>query len=273
MMGRNMGGFETDMSAFASGLADVIENGGSADRLIETCSHILPFSAAFCVANRPGGAPFYLADSYPKGPARAAVQLYVRSTYLLNPVYNAILNGLPEGIYPMADLAPDNWRTDLSADHVSPAEDEEIGYRTEGWPRGLQELSLLVSLENGNMGEISFARPVADGGFSRDMTDILRPFLPLIAVAFRKIWSGREAPPSATPAPGLDEFAQDILTAREAEIIHMILKGHSSLSVSMTLGIALPTVKSHRRNAYSKLGISTQQQLFTAFLNWQGGKI
>ena len=46
----------------------------------------------------------------------------------------------------------------------------------------------------------------------------------------------------------------------------MILKGHSSLSISHALTIALPTVKTHRRNAYAKLGISTQQQLFRLFL-------
>lgn len=265
--------YKSDVSAFASALAGIIENGGAGGRLIEAAGHILPFSAAFCVVNRPSGAPVYLADNYPDGPAREAVQLYVRSTYLLNPVYNAILNGLPQGLYPMADLAPDNWAADLSSDHVSPAQDEEIGYRTEGWPRGLQELSLLVDLGQGDMGEISFARPAADGGFTPCMLDMLRPFLPLIAVAFRRIWSGQHATPTPKPAPALDEFAQDVLTTRESEIIHMILKGHSSLSVSMALGIALPTVKSHRRNAYSKLGVSTQQQLFTAFLKWQGGLI
>ncbi|MBI1492732.1 helix-turn-helix transcriptional regulator [Halocynthiibacter styelae] len=268
-----MQNYETDVSAFAARLADVIEDGGTADNLIAATEHVLPFSAAFCVVNRPSGAPVYLADNYPDGAARKAVQLYVRSTYLLNPVYNAILNGLPEGLYPMADLAPDNWAAELASDHVLPAQDEEIGYRTEGWPRGLQELSLLVDLGQGDMGEISFARPAADGGFTPCILDMLRPFLPLIAVAFRRIWSGQDATPTPKPAPALDEFAQDVLTTRESEIIHMILKGHSSLSVSMALGIALPTVKSHRRNAYSKLGVSTQQQLFTAFLKWQGGSV
>ena len=63
-----------------------------------------------------------------------------------------------------------------------------------------------------------------------------------------------------------ESFGQSVLTSREAEVVQMILKGHSSLSISHALTIALPTVKTHRRNAYAKLGISTQQQLFRLFL-------
>ncbi|WP_264214729.1 helix-turn-helix transcriptional regulator [Leisingera thetidis] len=132
------------------------------------------------------------------------------------------------------------------------------------------ELTLLTELPGGAMGEVSFARPAADGGFPDDLLDRLRPFLPLFGAAFARLWS-RQAPglSAAKPERTLEDFARNSLSPREAEIVQMILKGHSSLSISLTLGIALPTVKSHRKNAYAKLGISTQQQLFNAFLQWQ----
>ena len=46
----------------------------------------------------------------------------------------------------------------------------------------------------------------------------------------------------------------------------MILKGHSSESISRNLGISIATVKTHRQNLYAKLGLSTQQELFSLFL-------
>ncbi|MFT6022297.1 MAG: hypothetical protein ACI9PY_000406 [Ascidiaceihabitans sp.] len=46
--------------------------------------------------------------------AKEAVQCYVDSTYLLNPLYNAFLAGLKPGPHRMIDLAPDNWH--LSTD-------------------------------------------------------------------------------------------------------------------------------------------------------------
>lgn len=48
-------------------------------------------------------------------------------------------------------------------------------------------------------------------------------------------------------------FGYDLLTSREAEIMQMILKGHSGLSISMVLGITVPTVKTHRKNRLCKI--------------------
>lgn len=261
-----------DLEAANTALASVIDGPGGAAELIAAARRLLPFTAAFCVVNRKHQRPLYLADSYPDGAAKDAVQLYAGSTYLLNPVYNAILDGLPPGLHRMADLAPDNWNPAPETAGVLFDDEEEIGYRTPGWPAGLQELALLVDLPGVAMGEISFARPAAEGGFPDGLLTRLQPFLPLFSAAFRQLWSRQEdGPAPQEPDRALEDFARAILSPREAETVQMILKGHSSLSISLTLGIALPTVKTHRRNAYAKLGISTQQQLFNAFLEWQGG--
>ena len=260
----------TDIQAVNAALASVMDARGGALELIDAARSVLPFTAAFCVVNRKGMRPFYLADTYPEGPAKEAVQLYTSSTYLLNPVYNAILDGLAPGLYRMADLAPDNWTLSRETPGVLIEDEEEIGYRTSGWPVGLAELTLLVDLPDGAMGELSFARPVADGGFSDTLLAQFSPFLPLFSTAFRLLWARQTRNQNAdAPERVLQDFARHILSPREAEVVQMVLKGHSSLSISLTLGIALPTVKTHRKNAYAKLGISTQQQLFNAFLEWQ----
>lgn len=266
---------EAEIKEMSNALFTVLDGHGTALDMIAAAGALLPFKAAFCIVYQGQGAPVYLGDSFPDGSPKQAVQRYVNATYLLNPVYNAYLSGLPPGLHRMADLAPDAWESAGDGPDVLSEPGEEIGFRTPGWPRGLQELSLTVDLPRGAMGEISFARPAADGGFSPDLVARLTPFHPLFAAAFRVLWEARttedRVETAKTPVDRLEDFAKDRLTAREAEIVQLILKGHSSLSIGLTLDIALPTVKTHRRNAYAKLGVSTQQQLFTLFLDWRKG--
>lgn len=261
---------DPDLETFSETLAGVFDAAPDALRLIQAVEVLFPCQAGFAVLNRPTAGPVYLADTYPDGASKAAVQLYVRATYDLNPVHSAIQNGLTRGVFRMADLAPDNWQA-TTAD-VLADDSEEIGFRTPGWPAGLQEVSVLVDLPEGIVGEISLARKAIPHGIADADLRPLRTFLPLIRSAFLRLADVRvqsPVPPQpAHPDPG--SFGQGVLSTREAEILQLILKGHSSLSISLQLNIAVPTVKTHRRNAYAKLGISTQQQLFRAYLDWRG---
>jgi len=55
------------------------------------------------------------------------------------------------------------------------------------------------------------------------------------------------------------------ITPRETQVVAQVLEGHSSESISRRLGISAGTVRIHRRNIYAKLGISSQQELFSIF--------
>lgn len=256
---------DTGLHEFSRQLAGLLDGTADPLRLIRAAQALFPCEAAFAVINRPDARPLYLADTYPDPASKAAVQRYVHTTYELNPVHNAIRSGLRSGVVRMADLAPDNWRA-TTADVIAD-DSEEISFRTPGWPQGLQEVSLLTDLGNGYVGEISLARYAVPGGVPDADLAPLRQILPLLAPAFRQCTPLADPAPQ-TKAPAPEAFGNDILTPREAEIVRLILKGHSSLSISLHLDIALPTVKSHRRNAYAKLGISTQQQLFRSYLEW-----
>ena len=52
------------------------------------------------------------------------------------------------------------------------------------------------------------------------------------------------------------------ISPREAEICTMIVIGHTTQGISLDLGISKNTVITHRRRAYEKLGISSQNELF-----------
>ena len=47
----------------------------------------------------------------------------------------------------------------------------------------------------------------------------------------------------------------------------MILHGYAGKSIAMELGISLETIKLHRRNAYAKLEVGSQVELFYAFIS------
>lgn len=260
---------DTEIEAANTILSQVIDGETDAAGLIAAAGQLVPVYAGFCVVNRRRLRPIHLCDTYSDGAAKQAVQLYVNQTYLLNPFYNAYLAGLAPGVHRMADLAPDDWQPGTDGPRVLAEDNEEIGYRTPGWPRGLQELSIAVALPDGAMGEISLARPANEGGFTSDHLRRLRLFYPLLAAAFRSLRRDLSTVAEGRPAQRLEDFGRGVLSPREAQIVQMVLKGHSSQSIGLSLGIALPTVKTHRRNAYHRLGVSTQQQLFNAFLSWQ----
>ncbi len=66
------------------------------------------------------------------------------------------------------------------------------------------------------------------------------------------------------------------LSPREAEICAGIVLGYSTLAISLNCSITPNTVATHRKRAYAKLGISSQNELFARYFNtvreFQGGR-
>jgi len=61
------------------------------------------------------------------------------------------------------------------------------------------------------------------------------------------------------------------LSPREACTCSLIIGGYSNEAIALKLGISINTARTFRRRAYEKLGLSTQAELFAAYL--QGGNI
>lgn len=261
-----------------SDIADIIDtasDAGTPHRLIALLRTLIPFKYAICLINTLGERPIYICDTFEGHAAKAAVQRYCNGTYLINPVYNAFLSGLGPGVRRMRELAPDNWNNVSSVIEAYEAHkhpDEEIGYQTSGWPSGLEELVLTFSIGEKSLGEISLSNPTADGGFSDTDIKNLETMLPLIGAAMRRYWPHHprmfENDHKKRLGPLLENFGKELLTSREAEVIQLILTGHSGHAISETLRISETTVKTHRQNAYAKLDVGNHQQLFARFLKW-----
>ena len=120
--------------------------------------------------------------------------------------------------------------------------------------------------------ELSVYRALSTDGFSdRDLKRI-RTVLPVIGALLRRYWKSHGAadakasPPDSRVDDAFADFGKSVLTDREREVAQLILRGHSSESICFNLGISLGTVKTHRKNAYAKLRVSSQSELLSLFL-------
>jgi DNA-binding NarL/FixJ family response regulator len=65
----------------------------------------------------------------------------------------------------------------------------------------------------------------------------------------------------AGPADRLDLPEPDLLTAREADVLELLQQGYTNAAIAHELSIGVETVRTHARNIYRKLGISTRRDL------------
>ncbi len=62
------------------------------------------------------------------------------------------------------------------------------------------------------------------------------------------------------------------LSSREVEILDKLATGKKYLEIAQDLFIALPTVKTHIRNIYSKLQVSNKAQAILFWIGYKGGR-
>jgi DNA-binding CsgD family transcriptional regulator len=245
--------------AFAERLADVLER-----QLGHPNFHIFLYkkkNAPAALANRPE--PI----SYDRG-----LHNYLTYTYVINPAYRAFQVGQASGVYLISDFIQSDNRTIINQHgvdvHIETS--EVIGYRTPGWPKNKAEVIVLINLPNGTALDFSFLTPLGSPQTRACQDSLTRLFPILEAAILRQFALNPRSLDVADVATGVEDrfqnFGRETLTAREREIVQLILIGHSSNSICLKLGVSLPTVKTHRRNIYSKLQISSQAELFNLFL-------
>ncbi len=266
-----------DAAAWYRGIAEIVDDPAGEDlpeRLVRALGHLLPFELAVVFVYRGRSRPLVIYDNFEPGEAKQGITTYVENTYVLNPCYQACLRGLPDGVYRIRDLAPDAFFTSgyHNAYRVRPRASEEIGYITEHWPEGMEEIDIALTLEPKVVAELSIYRALRKRGFDDGELARVSAAIPLIRTLLRRYWrefgtaGSRGAPPDTRVDEAFANFGATVLTEREREVAQLILRGHSSESICFNLGISLGTVKTHRKNAYAKLGISSQSELLSLFL-------
>ncbi|UTA46982.1 helix-turn-helix transcriptional regulator [Simiduia sp. 21SJ11W-1] len=80
------------------------------------------------------------------------------------------------------------------------------------------------------------------------------------------------------PKPGVEAgvrqavalFGRSLLTAREQDVLGLMLSGYSTRFAADKLGISTETLRRHRKNIYQKLDVSSQTEVFSLFINSLG---
>lgn len=247
--------------------------------LVEALKIVVDFEYCLVLAYRGESRPINLFDTLPRPEAAQGLFNYLNSTYVLNPFYRAYKSGIGEGVFRMRDLAPQGFFDDPSVmnDKALASSTEEIGFLTQGWPAGREELCIALLLPGKECMEISLSRISPSNGFSAQEVSTIATVVPFLGASLRHHWRHCGAasvtePPNNDAENAFQAFGGRLLSPRERQLAQLLLLGHSTISAGLQLGISPTTVKSHRKNLYAKLGIASQFELFTMFRDSLGVK-
>lgn len=262
-----------DVSAaisFATQLFTTARHDEYPGKLVESLQKLAPFDIFSVTVFAPDTNAVLLDNNLEAFVPRRVIENFLAGTYLLDAVYTACCANVPAGLYRLSDLAPDNYfASDFynSADFHPCVSDkagslaEEIVYMTRPFGEDYLVLSLM--------------RRTSRSNFSAEEFAALKAVEPVVMETMSQHWGNsvarlrnRAKSPTAMLDKAFSTFASDRLSPREQTIAGLLLRGHSTLSVAHTLGIAEGTAKVHRKNIYDKLGISSQSQMFLMFCNY-----
>lgn len=194
--------------------------------------------------------------------ARHYLDRYLAGPYLLDPLYQLSLRDEKPTMCRFRDTIPDRffsseyYRQYCERTHLADEMDFFLG---------VSPTSSLVMVVGRT-----------EKRFTRSELNRLSLIEPIIRSAMQRVWDGF-CGKRAADDPGhsmhlrltrcFENFGEATLTHREREITQLLLRGHSSKSVARELGIAPGTVMVHKRNLFAKLGITSQYELFSSFID------
>ena len=260
-----------DQTALGQTLAAALRTVGSppfVPALAALLGALVPADDVMMVLYRSGQAPELLHDQSTGSESAANLALYLKGAYLLDPFYRAFADGVAPGCYRLHQLAPAAFRA---------SEYFRLHYARTGFH---DEIGFLLSPAPAFCVHLSLARRTAHARFSAAEYRRLLDFEPVLRELVARHWAPA---PAAAPAPApsplttqldsaLKFFGRDFLTEREAEVLQLLLRGHSTKSSAERLGISPETVKLHRKHSYAKLDVRSQAELFHLFIDALGSR-
>lgn len=231
---------------------------------------LTPIESMMISLERQGLAPRPLyQQGIPRAYQEEIINRYFSRGYLLDPFCLAVDKGLAEGFYHLAQIAPDDFFN---------SEYYKTYYLRSG---GAHESYYIVDLGPRSKISLCMFQGVSAGQFDTSQLALLNSVLPMVRELLRRFGTlggmprmlGDEpafAQPQGHPQieAAFMQFASGVLTVREREIAHLILRGHSVKSTAQVLAISPETVRMHRKNLYTKLTINSQAELFALFIDW-----
>ncbi len=189
---------------------------------------------------------------------------YLPAAYLLDPIYQFHLDRGNPGLYRLLDVAPDHFRRS----------------RYFKWYYGrigiIDEITIVLPVSEFTTITISIGKDSSSNQMFGDRSEEkLRQHEPVIMALLKSHAKMTKSPTRKkinvlSITDNLIGAMQDRhgvkLSKRQAEVALFILRGHSSPSIGLHLGVSPQTVKVFRKQLYAKCDISSQAELFAMMM-------
>jgi len=204
-------------------------------------------------------APEVLAHSLAPASRRHFLDRYLAGPYLLDPLYQMAISESKPSMCRFRETQPDRFRSSeyyhqyVERTHLV----DEMDFLKDVSP--MSTLVVVVGRTRNRLTRVERNR--------------LHTIEPVVVAAMQRVWDKWQQ--TSSPDRDIhqrltdcfDKFGDNELTQREREISQLLLRGHSTKSVARELDIAPGTVMVHKRNLFSKLGITSQYELFSRFID------
>lgn len=186
---------------------------------------------------------------------------YLAGAYLLDPYHDLHMSRVPAGAYRLRDIAPDAF-------HRSRYYSEYYQQTTL-----LDEITFMAYPAPSVSLNLCLGRDAASGqSFTAREVETCHRIAPIVIALTEAHWQGLSALPTA-PGNVAEQLVRALeaahairLSPRQAEVALMILRGHSTVSIGLRLGVSSQTVKVFRKQLYARCRISSQEELFALML-------
>jgi DNA-binding CsgD family transcriptional regulator len=246
-------------------IADIIglDNGKEiASGLIAAIDSVVTHEGTCLIAFHKDARPDVLHHTLEPAGRKHYLERYLAGPYLLDPLYQLAIRPSKPSLCRFRDELPDRFRSSeyyrqyCERTHLL----DEMDYLT---PISTKTTVALVVGRRSRM-------------FSKAELQRLELIEPIVQASIRRIWDAWTSRSKTRDGDDdvhkrltqcFDKFGESVLTARERQISQLLLRGYSSKSIARELKIAPGTVMVHKRNMFSKLGISSQYELFSMLID------
>lgn len=237
--------------------------------LLRALNALAPVDQVAALAIRKGGgAPTAVALAHRAdiSAARSFTRDYVGGLYVHDPV--------------LAELARRRWTRGVRFHRYDAAGLQRESYRRRFFTDAGVADKIAYLWWAGDVGYyVNLYRRTATGPYAPREAAVLKTARGLVAALVRKHDVRRSyakrAEKALPPAPvpqALAALLNDRLTAREQDVLSRIIRGMPAEGVALDLGIKSSSVKTLRKRAYAKLGISSQAELFALCVRTMAGR-
>ena len=246
------------LSAAQAQLVLAIGKPAFAERLVAAAGACVRHDAAALMIFHPAAPPVVLVDQLRPAERAWLYGDYLSGVYALSPFYRVAQKRGEPRVARVREIAPKGF-----------AQSE---YHRRYFARiGVDDMiGLLIPASDTETVFMSFSRSTGRPRFTRQDAREMEHCTGLLAAAVTRHceiagpMASRHI--AAAAAPAAHRAPPAGLTAREAQVVNLMLEGHSARAIGEALKISSETVRVHRRNIYEKLGLSSQGELFRWFL-------